>query len=124
MTSPIHYTNCPLCHSGGISKALGAKDHTVSGETFAIWECAACTARFTQDVPDAANIGSYYRSENYISHTNTKRGLVNKLYHRVRKITLAQKRTLIKKVTGLDTGNLLDIGAGTGLFVDAMRKGG
>lgn len=120
----MHYEACPLCKAANISQVLSAKDHTVSGETFAIWECAACTARFTQDVPDAAEIGRYYRSENYISHTNTRRGLVNKLYHRVRTITLAQKRNLVKKITGLDTGNLLDIGAGTGLFVDAMRKGG
>jgi ubiquinone/menaquinone biosynthesis C-methylase UbiE len=124
MTSPIHHTNCPLCKSASIGKVLAAKDHTVSGETFAIWECADCTARFTQDAPGAGDIGRYYRSENYISHTNTRRGLVNKLYHRVRTITLAQKRNLIKKVTGLNTGHLLDIGAGTGLFVDAMRKAG
>jgi SAM-dependent methyltransferase len=120
----LHYSNCALCNSTAISEVLKAKDHTVSGETFAIWECASCTARFTQDVPNAAEIGRYYQSENYISHSNTKRGLVNKLYHRVRTITLAQKRSLVKKATGLDIGNLLDIGAGTGLFVDAMRKAG
>lgn len=124
MEGVIHYTNCPLCGATSINKALAAKDHTVSGETFEIWECSACTARFTQDVPTPQNIGRYYKSENYISHSNTSRGLVNKLYHSVRKITLRQKRNLIKKVTGLDTGNLLDIGAGTGFFVDAMRNAG
>ena len=124
MQSTIHYNNCPLCGAASIKKVLTAKDHTVSGETFEIWECSACTGRFTQDVPTLPNIGRYYRSENYISHTNTSRGLVNKLYHRVRKITLKQKRNLIKKVTGLDTGHLLDIGAGTGFFAEAMRKAG
>lgn len=124
MQSIIHYTNCPLCAGAAIGKVLAAKDYTVSGERFEVWECGACTARFTQDVPAAAHIGRYYQSENYISHSNTSRGLVNKLYHQVRKITLRQKRNLIKKVTGLDTGNLLDIGAGTGFFVEAMRSAG
>ncbi|HYC28701.1 MAG TPA: class I SAM-dependent methyltransferase [Chitinophagaceae bacterium] len=103
---------------------MHANDHTVSGERFEIWECANCTARFTQDVPSPAEIGRYYQSEKYISHSNTNKGLVNRLYHRIRKVTLAQKRNLIKKATSLDTGNLLDIGAGTGLFVEAMRKAG
>ncbi|HYF31445.1 MAG TPA: class I SAM-dependent methyltransferase [Chitinophagaceae bacterium] len=124
MHSIIHYTSCPLCNSGKIHKALTAKDHTVSGELFDIWECDDCGARFTQDVPDADSIGRYYQSENYISHSNTKRGLINKVYHQVRKITLDQKKKLVQKVTRREKGKLLDIGAGTGLFVETMRKAG
>lgn len=124
MHSIIHYTTCPLCGSESIHSVLTARDHTVSGESFEIWECDACGARFTQDIPDANSIGRYYQSENYISHSNTRQGLVNQLYHRVRKITLEQKRKLVQKVTGLQTGNLLDIGAGTGLFTETMRKAG
>jgi SAM-dependent methyltransferase len=118
------FENCPLCGSGNIHFVLAAQDHTVSGEVFEIWECGECTARFTQHVPDAAGIGRYYQSENYISHSNTSQGLVNKLYHQVRKVTLTQKRKLVQKVTGLQTGRLLDIGAGTGLFAGAMRGAG
>ena len=124
MQTIIHHTSCPLCGSSGIHKVLTAKDHTVSGESFDIWECDECGGRFTQDIPDADTIGRYYKSDNYISHSNTREGLVNKLYHRVRNITLEQKRKLVQKATGLQTGSLLDIGAGTGLFVDTMRKAG
>jgi SAM-dependent methyltransferase len=124
MQSIIHHTSCPLCGSANIHSVLTAKDHTVSGESFDIWECEACGARFTQDIPDADSIGRYYKSENYISHSNTREGLVNKVYHRVRNITLEQKRKLVQKASGLQTGSLLDIGAGTGLFVDTMRKSG
>jgi 2-polyprenyl-3-methyl-5-hydroxy-6-metoxy-1,4-benzoquinol methylase len=120
----VTYENCPLCGSGNIHFVLNAQDHTVSGEVFEVWECGECTARFTQNVPEADNIGRYYQSENYISHSNTSEGLVNKLYHQVRKITLTQKRKLVQKVTGLQKGNLLDIGAGTGLFAEAMRGAG
>lgn len=124
MQSIIHYTSCPLCDSAGIHPVLTVKDHAVSGESFGIWECDGCAVRFTQDPPDADSIGRYYQSENYISHSNTSRGLVNKLYHQVRKITLKQKKELVQKVTRRQTGNLLDMGAGTGLFTDTMRKAG
>lgn len=124
MQKIIHHTTCPLCEAAGIRPVLTVKDYTVSKEEFEIWECGECTGRFTQNVPDTASIGAYYKSENYISHSNTSQGLINKLYHQVRRITLAQKRKLVQKVTNLQNGNLLDIGAGTGLFVDTMRKAG
>jgi 2-polyprenyl-3-methyl-5-hydroxy-6-metoxy-1,4-benzoquinol methylase len=124
MSTIIHHTACPVCDSADIHPVLVARDYTVSKEIFEIAECRHCTARFTQNIPDADSIGRYYQSENYISHSNTSKGLVNRLYHRVRKITLNQKRSLVESVTGSKNGNLLDVGAGTGLFVDTMRAAG
>lgn len=124
MASTIHYTQCPVCGSAALEKVMAAKDHTVSGELFAVVECKDCTLRFTQDVPDAATIAPYYKSENYISHTNTSKGLVNRLYQSVRKKTLRQKRKLIQKALGLQTGALLDVGSGTGAFVQQMQQHG
>ena len=63
-----------------ISMALSAKDHTVSGETFQVWHCGKCTARFTQNVPGKDSIGAYYQAESYVSHTDTKEGFINSLY--------------------------------------------
>ena len=103
---------------------LNATDYTVSKKEFAIWECGNCSLRFTQNVPDAASIGHYYRSEDYISHTNTKKGLVNTLYHFVRGQTLSVKRRLIQSATRLKQGKILDIGAGTGAFVAHMQQNG
>ena len=100
------------------------KDYSISGKSFSIWECANCTLRFTQDVPDSNSIGPYYKSENYISHTNTSRGFVNSLYQIVRKRTLRQKRKLICKTTGKQSGILLDVGSGTGAFVNEMKQNG
>lgn len=124
MPSNIHYQNCPLCGSDNIRHYLHAKDNTVSQQQFAIWQCLDCTGMFTQDVPDEQNIGRYYRSEAYISHTNTKEGLINSLYHRVRNITLEQKRKTIFSVTGQRNGSLLDIGAGVGAFAHHMQQSG
>lgn len=120
----INYTVCPSCSSDSLQPVLDAVDHTVSHETFAIWQCGHCSLRFTQNVPDAAAIGPYYRSEEYISHSNTSAGLVNSLYHLVRRQTLGNKRRLIQSATRGEQGRLLDIGAGTGSFVAYMQQQG
>jgi len=120
----IHYMHCPVCGSANLENKLQARDHTVSNELFWIVECKDCSLRFTQDVPDDVDIAPYYKSDEYISHSNTKKGLVNRLYHVVRKRTLAQKRKLVHKATGLDNGNLLDIGSGTGAFIHEMKEHG
>jgi SAM-dependent methyltransferase len=119
-----HYEHCPICGSASITSVLKAKDYTVSGEIFNIWACKDCTGRFTQDVPAMEAIAPYYQSETYISHTETKAGFINRLYHQARNITLKGKCNLIRKETGLTTGQLLDVGAGTGAFLSVMKKAG
>ncbi|MGG9963652.1 class I SAM-dependent methyltransferase [Ferruginibacter sp. SUN106] len=120
----IHYTNCPVCSSQNIAPALTAKDYTVSQKEFAVWHCNACTARFTQDVPEQNAIGPYYQSDNYISHSDTKKGFVNTLYHAVRKRTLDKKKALIIGQVGMTKGEILDIGCGTGAFLNTMKTAG
>jgi 2-polyprenyl-3-methyl-5-hydroxy-6-metoxy-1,4-benzoquinol methylase len=120
----ITYTTCPCCGSAAIHSKLNAADFTVSHETFGIWECGACSMRFTQSIPAAPDIGDYYRSDTYISHTDTKKGIINRLYHFVRKRTLKRKRRLVQQITGLQTGRLMDIGAGTGAFSYTMQQAG
>ncbi|MET0392764.1 MAG: class I SAM-dependent methyltransferase [Chitinophagaceae bacterium] len=124
MKQVIHYTHCPVCGSSRLHEVLRAKDHTVSGETFPIAECSDCTLRFTQDVPDAASIAPYYQSDNYISHSDTEKGIVNRIYHLVRKATLTRKRKLVQQTTGLATGKLLEVGSGTGAFLREMKSQG
>jgi SAM-dependent methyltransferase len=120
----IHYSHCPVCDSAELKEIFTVTDHTVSRENFKIVECGQCGLRITQDVPDQQSIGSYYKSEDYISHTDSSKGLINKLYRRVRKRTLQQKRKLVQQLTGLQQGYLLDLGSGTGAFADEMTKAG
>ena len=124
MPDVIRHDECPACKSHTIQPVFWVKDNTVSGETFSIWQCKDCTLRFTQDVPKAEQIGKYYQSSDYISHSDTSEGMVNKLYHSVRNITLKQKRKLVQTATGLSKGMLLDIGAGTGAFANTMKQSG
>ena len=120
----IIYSSCPSCGSEAIKAVLMAKDHTVSGEQFEIWECSACTLRFTQAAPGLNSIASYYKSEDYISHSDTKEGIINTLYHTVRKMTLNKKKSLVKTTTGLNEGSILDVGCGTGAFLHTMQQAG
>lgn len=120
----VHYTACPVCSSPSILPLFKAKDYTVSGQQFDIWQCNECTLRFTQDVPDETSIAPFYKAEEYISHTNTGKGAINQLYKKVRKITLKQKASLIKNATGRLKGKLLDIGCGTGAFLHTMKGEG
>ena len=120
----IHYNNCPVCSSGNIQFVFSAKDNTVSQQLFEIWQCNDCTLRFTQDVPAENEIGRYYQSENYISHTDTSKGLINRIYKAVRKKTLRKKRKLVCLVTGLTGGKVLDIGSGAGAFASEMMRNG
>lgn len=124
MKEIIHYTSCPVCGSPALQSVMSVRDHSVSGETFQVLHCVACTARFTQDIPALSAIGPYYQSEDYISHTNTNRGLINRLYQLVRKRTIRQKRKLIRTVTGKEKGALLDLGSGTGAFAAEMKNAG
>lgn len=119
MGSVITRTSCPCCGSIAIRKVLTCKDYTVSNEIFDIWECAGCTVRFTQDIPDQDSIGTYYQSDSYISHTDTEKGMVNKVYKVARNFTLNWKMKIVKQSLGnsLQPGALLDIGAGTGAFL-------
>jgi len=120
----IHYTHCPVCASAVIEEKLIAKDYTVSQKDFSIWHCNDCSARFTQDVPEQNAIGKYYQSDNYISHSDTKKGLINSLYHMVRRKTLQGKLNLVKNEVGMSKGEILDIGCGTGAFLKTMKTSG
>lgn len=122
MTQRVHYHSCPVCDSENIGPLLTVTDHSVSGEHFVIWLCNICLLRFTQDAPDETDIARYYKSEEYISHTNTSKGFINRLYLTVRKFTLEQKCKTVKEHTGLQTGTLLDVGAGTGAFIKKMQQ--
>lgn len=124
MINIVRYTNCPVCGSPEIKLMLSPKDYTVSGQTFPIVECGQCSLRFTQDVPDERSIGPYYKAESYISHTNTSKGLINRIYKTVRRKTLVRKRKLVEKFTGKKNGKLLDVGSGTGSFVNEMKQAG
>ena len=115
-------SNCPVCGHTHFAPFLTAKDHTVSHEQFQIVECKQCGFVFTNPRPLQENLGRYYKSTAYVSHSDTSEGMINKLYKQVRKITLNQKYNLVKPY--LENNNLLDIGSGAGAFLNTVNEKG
>lgn len=124
MSNHVQQTLCPVCKSQLLKEVLTAKDFTVSNESFVITECTDCSLRFTQGIPCETAIQRYYQSSAYISHSNTKKGLVNRIYHWARFFTMMSKEALVRKATKKSVGMLLDVGSGTGTFVHTMVKAG
>ncbi len=93
----IKHPDCPLCGSENISEYLKAKDHLLTHETFTINKCASCAFVFTQGTPAVDEIGRYYQSHDYVSHSDTRKGLMNKIYHLGRSLMLRKKYGMVQK---------------------------
>ncbi|MEE4115172.1 MAG: class I SAM-dependent methyltransferase [Marinilabiliaceae bacterium] len=115
---------CPLCNESKTGKLFSVTDYLLSKESFDLLKCEACGFIFTSDPPSPDAIGSYYKSEDYISHSDTTEGFFNRVYHLVRKIMLSKKYNLIKHYSGTNKGSILDIGCGTGYFPGYMKNKG
>ncbi|MTI30289.1 class I SAM-dependent methyltransferase, partial [Xanthovirga aplysinae] len=113
-------TQCPICNSTKFNEFLSCKDFTVSGEIFQIVKCGQCNFLFTNPRPDQNSIGKYYQSEDYISHANKSNSLINTVYRFARQFTLRQKLKLIENFS-VEKGHLLDIGCGTGSFLNTCK---
>jgi len=113
---------CPICRGTSFIAYLTCIDYTTSKREFNLTECANCHFIITSPRPDSKEIGEYYKSESYISHTGTSKSLINKIYLKARSISLKRKRKLIQLHSHL--GNLLDYGCGTGDFINECKLNG
>ena len=100
---------------------LTVKDYSVSGETFQLLYNKELEMLETFPQPSLAELPKYYVSENYISHTDSKRNLFEKAYHVIKGITLKRKLNLINTVSEVGK-KLLDIGCGTGDFLQIAER--
>ena len=115
---------CPVCGGTSLKPALTCVDRYASGEAFQLYRCSECGFLFTQDFPVEAEIGRYYETPDYISHSDTRKGMMNAVYHWVRSYMLRRKARLVVREAHRSTGSLLDIGTGTGYFPHTMQQKG
>ncbi|QHI37558.1 Demethylmenaquinone methyltransferase [Kordia antarctica] len=101
---------------------ITVKDHSVSGEEFQLVFDDVLEMYKTEPQPSLDKLPSYYQSEDYISHTDTKRNLFEKIYHWVRTYMLSKKMALVDLHTNSDGKKVLDIGCGTGDFLAMAQK--
>ncbi len=113
---------CPVCGNTKFAPFLRSHDYHHSKENFDIVKCENCGLKITGNPP--SEIPAYYENPDYISHSDTHKGIINNIYHKVREIMLRKKARWIEKYGGRKSGNLLDIGSGTGYFADRMQKRG
>lgn len=100
---------------------IKTKDFLVSGESFDLEYDSEFEMLQTVPKPADSELNSYYESEDYISHTDEKRGFISTLYQIVKSYSLRSKINLISKFAG-ENKTLLDIGAGTGDFLVTAKS--
>tara|TARA_R110002012_G_scaffold283090_2_gene473188 strand:- start:136330 stop:137181 length:852 start_codon:yes stop_codon:yes gene_type:complete len=96
-------------------------DYSVSKEIFQLEMHSKFEILVTTPQPKLEKLPAYYKSEDYISHTDSKRNLFEKAYHVVRSIALKRKLKLINSYCNSEK-NLLDIGCGTGDFLQTAQQ--
>ena len=119
----INVTLCPICGGTDLKPFLKTTDYTLTKEEFSLVECSTCKLAITSPRPENQDLGKYYQSNDYISHTSKANTLADTLYLIARKFTLRSKRDLANKIQP-QKGNLLDIGCGTGDFLFTCMEDG
>lgn len=116
--------HCPLC--GSEEQAvhyLSCPDHMLGNGLFSMVRCKVCDLVYTNPRPHEKNLGAYYQSQEYISHTEQKRNLPEKIYYRVQSYMLSRKARLINRLE-INSKRLMDVGCGTGAFAKHMQDAG
>lgn len=116
--------HCPICSSRDFTSYGQAKDYTVSHETFQLVRCVSCDFLITSPRPEESQLGKYYESPDYISHSAKATTAFDKLYEISRELALSWKLTLVKKFIHTPNPSLLDYGCGTGFFLRKMKENG
>lgn len=98
------------------------RDYSVSKEIFELHHNPEYDILITFPKPSLEKLSSYYESDDYISHTDGKRSLFERMYHLIKNIALKKKVKLINSQS--EKGKLLDIGAGTGDFLVVAKNDG
>lgn len=118
----IDIKQCPVCSSNKSELFLSSRDYFFCQKEFSIYRCSNCGLKFTNPRPADIELGDYYKSEEYISHSNTSKSLIAFMYKIVRTFTLGQKERYIRKF--VSRGTILDFGCGTGHFLHYCKSKG
>ncbi len=99
---------------------LKLKDYFLTEEEFEIKKDPS--THILKTFPQPENLDRYYQSENYLSHSSSKKTFFEKCYNTAKKRNLSSKLAVFNKY--VKTGKVLDIGAGIGDLVKTLSDHG
>lgn len=102
---------------------LKTKDYSVSKENFELLLDDRVDLLITNPRPKQEDLGKYYQSDNYISHTDSKKSITDVAYNLVKKYALNKKLELLNSFP-VEERKILDIGCGTGDFLQTCQQAG
>ena len=111
-------------NNNSLKPYLKCLDYTVSEKEFSILIDENSELLITSPRPKDESLGAYYKSENYISHTDSQQSFFDKIYQVVKRYSIAKKVKLVDGFIDSNQANktVLDIGCGTGDFLLACQK--
>lgn len=98
-------------------------DFSVSKENFELLLDDRIDLLITNPRPKKEDLGKYYETENYISHTDRNKTITDIVYNQVKKYTLGKKLELLNSFNS-EEKKVLDIGCGTGDFLKICQQAG
>ena len=113
---------CPWCQSEKAHTHLSLKDYFLTQEPFEIMVCEDCGLLYTTPKPSDEKLGDYYKSDEYYSHQENKKGFIPRVYEAVKSVNLKHKIAIATQ--GKESGKLLDIGCGVGDFLHFAEQNG
>jgi SAM-dependent methyltransferase len=119
---PPAYPTCPICGHQGWADRLSAVDHHLSEQTFTLADCTSCGFRITQPPLGPAQLALFYSPRSYLSHDASGLSLLRVVYRISRSFALRLKGRLVSRFT--PSGELLDVGCGSGAFLAYMASKG
>lgn len=111
---------CPICDSKSFRPVRTVQDYSISKAEFQLVNCTTCSFLLTNPRPTEKELSKYYDSEEYISHSGTRKGLVNMLYHQFQKLNFRLKYKAFERY--VPRGTWMDYGAGNGAFLDYLKS--
>lgn len=95
------------------------KDHFLSQELFEVKSSSYKGILQTEPKPKASDLHKYYETSNYISHQTKASSLKDKVYQFVKSLMIKRKMKWVFNYKS--AGSILDIGSGTGDFLQAFN---